>query len=247
MSMTKALIDKGLTADKKLSSAVANASFSEAAEKAAALYMEAKNPVILSSPAIYQAAANISLIKGTAISVPIESNAKGVMMMGLTTEGKSYKEMASGGLNLLYAIGEVPLNKRPDADFLVVQNSHLTELAKQADIVLPSAAYLEIDGTMVDYLGRLKCMCKAVEPQGEAKSHREIFAAIAKAMGAEIKEAKESETKKLTKVKAKKTVGPFEHKESFDVKADEMIESINASVINGSRLLWLKETEKVVA
>jgi predicted molibdopterin-dependent oxidoreductase YjgC len=245
MSLTKALIDKGLSGDKKLTSAVANAAVSEAVEKAAALYMEAKNPVILSSPAMYKAAANISLLKGVAVSVPVESNAKGVMMMGLTSEGKSYKEMASGGLNLLYAVGEVLLNKRPDVDFLIVQASHLTELAKQADIVLPSVAYLEIDGTMVDYLGRLKHVCKAVEPAGNAKSHREIFVNIAKAMGAEIKEAKESETKKvlkdLAKVKVKTAFAPFERKEGFDMKVDEMIESINASVINGSRLLWLKE------
>lgn len=247
MSLTKALIDKGLSGDKKLSSVVANATVSEAVEKAAMLYIEAKNPVILSSPAMYQAAANISLLKGVAVSVPVESNAKGVVMMGLISEGKSYKEMASGGTNLLYAIGEVPLNKRPNVDFLVVQNSHLTELAKQADIVFPSAAFLEVDGTMVNYLGRLKHVCKAVEPVGEAKSHREIFANIAKAMGAEIKEAKESETKKLTKIKAKAAVAPFERKEGLDVKVDEVIESINASVINGSRLLWLKETEKVVA
>jgi NADH dehydrogenase/NADH:ubiquinone oxidoreductase subunit G len=241
VSLTKALIDKGLSGDKKLASAVANATVSEAVEKAATLYMEAKNPVILSSPAMYQAAANISLLKGVAVSVPVESNAKGVVMMGLTTEGKSYKEMVSGGLNLLYAIGEVPLNKRPNVDFFVVQNSHMTELAKQADVVLPSAAYLEVDGTMVDYLGRLKHVCKAVEPAGEAKSHRDIFVDIANAMGADIKEAKEGETKKLTKVKVKASVAPFARKEGFDVKVDEMIESINASVINGSRLSWLKE------
>lgn len=247
MSLTKALIDKGLSGDKKLTSAVANATVSEAVEKAAELFAAAKNPLIISSPAMYKAAANISLIKGAAVSVPIESNAKGVLMMGLTTEGKSYKEMASGGLNLLYAVGEVPLNKRPDVDFLIVQNSHLTEIAKQADVVFPSAAYLEADGTIVDYLGRLRHVCKAVEPAGDAKSHREIFVNIAKAMGAEIKEPKESETKKLSKIKTKTSISTFERKEGFDVEPDEMIESINASVINGSRLLWLKETEKVVA
>ncbi|MCL4457545.1 MAG: molybdopterin-dependent oxidoreductase [Nitrospirae bacterium] len=241
MSLTKALIDKGLTADKKLESAVAGANVSEAVEKAAALYAEAKNPVILSSPAMYPASANIALLKGTAVSVPVESNAKGVVMMGLTTEGKSYKEMTSGGASLLYAIGEVPLNTRPKADFLVVQNSHMTELAKQADVVLPSAAFLEADGTMVDYNGRLKYVAKAVEPAGDAKSHREIFVDIAKAMGADMKEAKESETKKLAKVKVKPVFSPFERKEGLDVKVDEMIESVNASVINGSRLLWLKE------
>lgn len=241
MSLTKALIDKGLSGDKELASAVANATVSEAVDKAATLYMEAKNPVILSSPAMYQAAANVSLLKGIAVSVPVESNAKGVLMMGITTEGKSYKEMTSGGLNLLYVIGEVPLDKRPNVDFLIVQNSHMTELAKQADVVLPSAAFLEVDGTIVDYLGRLRHVCKAVEPAGEAKAHREIFVDIAKAMGTDMKEPKESETKKLSKIKTKVSVSPFERREGFDIKPGEIVESINASVINGSRLLWLKE------
>ncbi|MDI6801472.1 MAG: molybdopterin-dependent oxidoreductase [Thermodesulfovibrionales bacterium] len=246
-SLAKALMDKGLSADKKLASAVSGASVSEAVEKAASLMMDAKNPVILSSPAMYPAAANIALLKGAVVSVPVESNAKGVVMMGLITEGKSYKEMTSGGMDLLYAIGEVPLNKRPHSDFLVVQNSHMTELAKQADVVLPSAAYLEADGTIVDYLGRLRHVCKAVEPAGDSKMHREIFAGIAKAMGKDMKEVKESEVKKLTKVKPKVSFSPFERKEGFDVKADEMIESINASVINGSRLLWLREPARVTA
>lgn len=249
-SFARAFMSAGLKGDKKLASVVANASVSEPVEKAAALYMEAKNPVILTSPAMYPASANIGLLKGVVMSVPIESNAKGVLMMGLTTEGKSYKEMVSEGLNLLYAIGEVPLNKMPNVDFLVVQNSHLTELARQADIVLPSAAYLEVDGTIVNYLGRLKHVCKAVEPAGEAKSHREIFADIAKAMGADIKEAKESETKKLlkdlAKVKVKASAALFARKEGFDVKVNEMIESINASVINGSRLLWFKEAKNML-
>lgn len=248
-SLTKALMDKGLAGDKKLASEVSSAQISDAVSKAAELYIEANNPVILSSPALYQASANISLLKGTAVSVPVESNAKGVLMMGLSAEGKSYKEMVSGGVKVLYAVGELPLNSRPDVDFLIVQHSHLTELAKQADIILPSAAFLEVDGTIVDYLGRLRRVCRAVEPVGEAKPHREIFVNIAKVMGADMKEAKESETKKLlkdlAKVKAKARVAPFERKEGFDVNVDEMIESINASVINGSRLLWLKETQVV--
>lgn len=240
-SLAKALMDKGLKGDKMLVSAVSDASVSETVEKAATLYAEAKNPLILASPAIYLAAANISLLKGAAASVPVESNAKGVALMGLTADGKSYKEMAAGGLNLLYAVGELPFNRRPDVDFLIVQGSHMTELAKQADVVLPSAAYLELDGTIVDYLGRLRNVSKAVDPRGESKTHREIFAEIAKAMGSDMKEAKESETKKLAKAKAKASFSPFARKEGLDVNMNEMTETLNASIINGSRILWLKE------
>ncbi len=246
-SLAKALIEKGLSADKKLSTAVADAAVTEAVDKAATLYAEAKNPVLLTSPAMYAASANISLLKGTAVSVPVESNAKGTALMGLTNGGKTYKEMAAGGLNLLYAVGEVPLTQRPNVDFLIVQNSHMTNLAKHADIVLPSAAILEAEGTIVDYLGRLKNVCKAIEPAGAAMTHREIFAGVSKAMGAALKEPKDSEIKKLAKIKVKPAFSPFERQEGIDIKSDELIESINASVINGSRLLWLKETEKAVA
>jgi NADH dehydrogenase/NADH:ubiquinone oxidoreductase subunit G len=244
-SISKALISKGFKGSKSLEDTVKDSQVSEEIEKAAVLYTQAKNPVILSSPSLYAAAANITLMKGVAIAVPIESNAKGVMRMGLTAEGKTYREMIQGGIKVLYAIGEVPLTQRPNVDFLVVQNSHFSELAKQADIVLPSAAYLEVSGTLVDYLGRLKHVRKAVNPAGESRSHREILGDMARAMGAEIGKAKESEIKQLAKVNARLHLSPFEKKAWLDVSS-EMIELINTSVINGSRLLWLKDIERTV-
>jgi NADH dehydrogenase/NADH:ubiquinone oxidoreductase subunit G len=245
-ALVRAAMEKGLKGDKKLESAVADARVTEEAEKAGALFAETKNPLILSSPALFDAASNLSLLKGGAVAVPLESNARGVALMGLTTGGKTYKEMASGGMKALYAVGEVPLKERPNTEFLVVQNSHLTELATQADVVLPSAAFLESAGTMVDYMGRLKYLPRAIEPQGEAKSHRDIFIALAKAMGSTLKRPTEAEVKKAAKAKGKQSFRPFD-KRKFDVSPGELIESVNASVINGSRLLWLKETEKALA
>jgi NADH dehydrogenase/NADH:ubiquinone oxidoreductase subunit G len=246
-ALAKAAIEKGLKADKKLASAVADAKVSEEAGKAAELFAGARNPVIFASPALFDAASNLSLLKGGAIAVPLESNARGVALMGLATGGKSYKEMASGGTKVLYAVGEVPLSERPVTDFLVVQNSHMTPLARQADVVLPSASFLESAGTMIDYLGRLKYLPRAIEPAGESLSHREIFIRLAKLMGATLKKPTEAEVKKAAKTKAKPAFRPFQRKEGFDVRAGDFVESVNASVINGSRLLWLKETEKAIA
>ncbi|MFA5354473.1 MAG: 2Fe-2S iron-sulfur cluster-binding protein, partial [Thermodesulfovibrionales bacterium] len=132
-SLAKALMEKGLTGSSDLSSAVASATVTEAMEKAAALYAEAKNPVVLTSPAMYASAANIGLLKGSVVSVPVESNAKGVLLMGLTTEGKSYTEMTTSGMKLLYTVGDVPVTGRPaNTGCLIVQHSHLSDLAKQA-------------------------------------------------------------------------------------------------------------------
>lgn len=245
--LAKALIEKGLKADKKTEASVKDAGITEEIEKAATLVQQANEPLVFSSPSMFSAASNIALMKGKIIAVPIESNARGVALMGLTSEGKTYNEMASDGMKVLYAVGEVPLQKRPKTDFLIVQNSHLTELAKQADIVLPSSTFLESAGTMIDYMGRLKYLPRVVEPQGESKSHTDIFISLAKAMGTALKRPTEAEVKKKAGVKTKLTSGLFEKKKGFDVSPEEMIESVNASVINGSRLLWLKETEKAIA
>ncbi|HBU05580.1 MAG TPA: hypothetical protein DEA95_03095 [Nitrospiraceae bacterium] len=245
--IAQGVISKGAKVPKELVHALASVDPSDDAIKGAELFMAANNPLIFASPSLYDASANLSLIKGAAVAVPIESNAKGVVLMGIDGKGKSYKEMVNEGMSVLYVIGELPLNKRPKTDFLVVQNSHLTELAKQADVVLPSAAFLEASGTMVDYMGRLKCLCKAIEPAGQAMSHREILMAVAKAAGMDIKEPKDADIKKALKAKPKVSLKPFKKKEGLDVNPQEMIESINASVINGSRLLWLKESEKAVA
>ncbi|MEW6675135.1 MAG: molybdopterin-dependent oxidoreductase [Nitrospirota bacterium] len=251
--IAQAVISKGIKAPKEMVQALVNIDPSDEAVKASEIFIEAKNPLIFSAPLLYEVSANIAMIKGKAISVPFESNAKGVVLMGLVGGGKSYKEMvdiakskeqrAKSDVKVLYAIGELPLNERPDVDFLIVQNSHMTELARQADIVLPSVVALESEGTIVDYLGRLKYLCKAVEPAGDAKSHREIFIEISKIIGKSLIKsgAKDTDVKKLLKVKTKIAFKPFKKKEGLDVNHEEMIESLNASVINGSRLLWLNK------
>ncbi|MBI4824345.1 MAG: molybdopterin-dependent oxidoreductase [Nitrospirae bacterium] len=240
-SLTKALITKGMKAGKELESAVKDAVFTEEIEKAGEMFKGAKSPLIFSLPSLFKASANLSLIKGSAVSVPLESNAKGIALIGIKGDGMSYKEMLSGrGLSVLYAIGEVPLSKRPNVSFLVVESSHLTELAKQADVVLPSAVFLESPGTIMDYMGELKYLPMVVEPEGEAKSHREIFIGISKLMAKPIKLPTEAEVKKALKIKIKPSFIAFQKTEGLDISPEDFIESINASVINGSRLLWLK-------
>ena len=240
-SITKALMDNGVNGNKELASMVSGTAAGLDAEKAAGLLAGAKNPVLLTSPAMYPAAANIGLLKGKVIPVPLESNAKGVFAMGLGKSGKSYREMAAGGMKVLYAAGPVPVNERAGAEFLVVQDSHMTELAKQADIVLPAAAYLEAEGTIIDYLGRIRKIRMVVPPPGEAKSHRKIFAGVAQAMGLRISEATEEETAGLAAAaRPAMKVNPFERTAGLDADPGMMMESLNAPVINGSRLLWLR-------
>ncbi|MEJ2683348.1 MAG: molybdopterin-dependent oxidoreductase [Candidatus Sulfobium sp.] len=245
--LAQAMISKGVKAPKEMVEVLASVDPSDEAMNAADLLMAAKSPVILAAPSLYKAAANLSLIKSEAVSVPFEANAKGVVLMGLTTEGKKFREMVSGHSKALYAIGEVPVSKRPDTEFLIVQASHMTALAKDADVVLPSAAALESEGSIIDYLGRLKDIRKAVEPAGEALPNAEIFSGIAKVMGSSLKMPKETEVKKALKGKVKASFSPFKKDKDLDMDVEKFNEDINVSIINGSRLLWLKELEKGVA
>ncbi len=244
-AIAKALIDKGLSKDSGLIKVASGAAVSEEIEKIAGLLADSRSPLILSSPRLYNASANLELIKGKAISVPLEANAKGVVLMGITPQEKTIKEMASGGVKLLYVIGDVPLKSRPDVEVLIYQGSYMTELAQAADIVLPVTTYLEQDGTILDYLGRLRSLNRVIEPV-DVKTHREILKDLAKTMKATLQLPKSTEVKKLIKLPKKVKASPFKKKEGYDIDARRFIESLNTSVIKGSRLLWLKEAGVVV-
>jgi hypothetical protein len=65
-----------------------------------------------------------------------------------------------------------------------------------------------------------------------------------------MKKPTEAEIKKVSTMKPKLTFSPFVRKEEFDLSRQEFIEAINASVLKGRRLSWLKaeiETELVTA
>ncbi len=103
----------------------------------------------------------------------------------------------TGEIKSLYIIGENPLVSDPDLnhaeacikelDFLVVQDLFMTETARQADVVLPSACFAEKDGTFSNTERRVQRVRKAVEPPGEAKTDWWITCEIARRMGYEMK------------------------------------------------------------
>jgi hypothetical protein len=58
----------------------------------------------------------------------------------------------------------------------------------------------------------------------------------------------DAEIKKAVKVTKKKpSIVPYKKQEGLDIDPLMTIESLNYSIMNGSRLLWLKETEKAIA
>jgi predicted molibdopterin-dependent oxidoreductase YjgC len=241
--LSKALIDAGCKADKDLSSAVSGSTVSEEIAKAAELLKGAQSPVIFCSPSLFNAAQNLSLLLKTKVAaVPFEANARGVVTLGLTTDGKTYQEMVSGSMYVLYAIGEVPVEKKPRANFIVAQTSYLTDFAKEADVVLPAASYLESKGTITNYLGKNKTVNRIIEPAGDSKQHKDIIIELSNVMGSPIKDS--ASKIKSAKEISKPSFSPFEKNKDLDINTKVLTDSLNASVVKNSKLIWLTEAKE---
>lgn len=100
---------------------------------------------------------------------------------------------AGSSIKALYIIGENPLVSDPDLnhakkafeslDFLVVQDIFLTETAKIADVVLPSASYAEKNGTFTNTERKVQMVRKAINPPGQAREDWVVLSDLSSRMG----------------------------------------------------------------
>jgi formate dehydrogenase alpha subunit len=103
------------------------------------------------------------------------------------------KEIHSGKIKAMYIMGENPLEKYPDReyvksaldklDFLVVQDISLTQTAILANVVLPGVSFAEKDGTFTNVERRAQKLKRAFEPLGNSKADWQIVCLLAQAMG----------------------------------------------------------------
>jgi NADH-quinone oxidoreductase subunit G len=99
--------------------------------------------------------------------------------------GQSYREMLDGGVQALYVMGDNPAadpstaERLLDLNFLVVQDLFLTETAKLADVVLPSASFAEGDGTYTNLERRVQRAPKGIRAAGDSRADWAILTALA--------------------------------------------------------------------
>jgi len=115
-------------------------------------------------------------------------SSKGLTLMEM------WDAILEGKLKAIYLIGENPVLSDANAkhvveaikslEFFIVQDIFLTETAKLADVVLPAATFAEKDGTFTNTERRVQRVRKAIEPVGDSKSDWEIACKIAKKLGA---------------------------------------------------------------
>ena len=97
------------------------------------------------------------------------------------------------GVRALLVMGSNLLVSAPDAvqverrlkalDLLVVADFFLSETARLADVVLPSAQWAEEEGTMTNLEGRVVLRRRAVDPPAGVRTDLDILCALAAALG----------------------------------------------------------------
>jgi NADH dehydrogenase/NADH:ubiquinone oxidoreductase subunit G len=240
--ITRTLMAQGFRAPEGL--ATGEPKVTDEIVKASEVYGRAKQPVIVSSPPFYEACRNIAMMKGRAVSVPVEANAKGTLLMGLDGKNGNYGTLATGQTRVLWVTGEVPLRRPAGVGFLIVAHSHLNALAMGADLVLPVTTSYESQGTIVDYWGALKTLKRVIPPRGQSKMLREILQDTAKKMALDVKAAKTSDVKeKIRSFKLDGHASAFRKRHDLKFEPNVLIPVVNTTMIHNSRLSWLTEEE----
>ncbi|MFZ3071686.1 MAG: NADH-quinone oxidoreductase subunit NuoG [Thermodesulfobacteriota bacterium] len=111
----------------------------------------------------------------------------GAVLPGLSCE-EMLEKAAAGEMDALYVVGEDIAAMYPDeafakaalskVKFLAVQAGFMTETAKLAHLVLPSAVFVERSGTMTNQEGRIQSVYPLVNAPGEAKTDFDIIASL---------------------------------------------------------------------
>jgi formate dehydrogenase major subunit len=107
-----------------------------------------------------------------------------------------FEAALSGRLKALYVIGENIVQTDPDSarvraalqacELVICQEIFLTDTARLADVVLPSASFLEKDGTFVNFDRRFQRVRAALPAPGEARTDFAVLHAVAKAIGGDL-------------------------------------------------------------
>ena len=115
------------------------------------------------------------------IALPEQGNLAGSLLLGASIQNAPVDYQRLG---VLYLIGENIPASLPAHPFVLYQNIYPPASGRQADLILPAAAFSEEEGTFIDHAGCVRAVRRAVPPPGEALPTWKILSRIAQKMGA---------------------------------------------------------------
>tara|TARA_B100000029_G_scaffold16464_1_gene16929 strand:+ start:2109 stop:4139 length:2031 start_codon:yes stop_codon:yes gene_type:complete len=90
-------------------------------------------------------------------------------------EDNFFKKLNNNEFKLIYFVGSDNLDFVKKDEFVIYQGSHGDKIAQIADIILPSPAYTEQEGSFINLEGRIQKCQKASYPTGISKEDWKIF------------------------------------------------------------------------
>ncbi|MFO7733506.1 MAG: molybdopterin-dependent oxidoreductase [Candidatus Aminicenantes bacterium] len=127
------------------------------------------------------------------------ANSRGALELGVLPDagpggvpresgGFRFTDLVDGRVRpkVLYLVGDIPFSKRPDCDFLIVQDTYLPSFA--FDAFLPASSFAEAGGSLVNLEGRVQEVVQVEDPPegamtGFMRPDWRIFADLAGALG----------------------------------------------------------------
>ncbi len=109
------------------------------------------------------------------------ASAVGSLDLGFETDVKVKQELIKE-TKTIYNLGCDTLDV-DQGTFVIYQGSHGDKGAGSADLIFPSACYLEEEGIFVNMEGRMQFARKAIQPPGKAKENWKILRALTEKLG----------------------------------------------------------------
>lgn len=148
------------------------------------------SPVIILGPAILTNEFNqaflqlveklVKRIGARVITLPQETNLYGSLQLGLSSYSDTQERQ---DINVLYIIGADIPTLSSTVPFIIYQNLYLSEGEIPVDLLLPTTAFTEEEGSFIDYAGRMRLVHPAVAARGKVMPSWKILGQIAKRMG----------------------------------------------------------------
>lgn len=123
-------------------------------------------------------------------------NRKGAEFLGFSEKAgeamRLIRQAEEGKLKALYLFGQDLITLFPDdkveeaiknLELVIFQGTNRHLSSEAAGIVLPAAAYLETEGTLTNFEGKVQRFSRALSPLGDSKPDAEILIVLAEAMG----------------------------------------------------------------
>jgi predicted molibdopterin-dependent oxidoreductase YjgC len=103
-------------------------------------------------------------------------------LLNLKSQEEISRKINKGEIDVLYLVGDIPLNQRPNVKHIIYQNAFPAPAELAPDIIFPASVWGETGGTYLNADKKPKKFKAIASPHGYAMAHDMILSKLTKAM-----------------------------------------------------------------